>query len=189
MSGSTSMGDEPNALATPTPGAIQRLEGARASERRQTRFYRALAAEAVESGDLSGEDRLNDLHADEQHHLARLTARLLELGLTPAPLPEPPLMGSTLPWPEWEDAARRLIEQRNLGGEAALAVQHCFGRCALGPNILIERWRGGRLDPRARAALAENRDHPDLGFEGNVRPEDVELIISAYLVTGRAKPA
>lgn len=105
------MGDEPNALATPTPGAIQRLEGARAAERRQTRFYRALAAEAVESGDLSGEDRLNDLHADEQHHLARLTARLLELGLTPAPLPEPPLMGSTLPWPEWEDAARRLEEE------------------------------------------------------------------------------
>ena len=111
MSGSTSMGDEPNALATPTPGAIQRLEGARAAERRQTRFYRALAAEAVESGDLSGEDRLNDLHADEQHHLARLTARLLELGLTPAPLPEPPLMGSTLPWPAWDDAARRLEEE------------------------------------------------------------------------------
>jgi rubrerythrin len=111
MSGSASMGDEPTSLANPTPGAIERLEMARAAERRQTRFYRALAAEAVESGDLPGEDRLNDLHADEQHHLARLTARLLELGLSPAPLPEPPVMGSALPGPEWEHSARRLEEE------------------------------------------------------------------------------
>jgi len=111
MSGSASMGDEANPLAPPTSGAIRRLEVARAAERRQTRFYRALAAKAVESGDLPGEDRLNDLHADEQHHLARLTARLLELGLTPDPLPEPPMEGATLPWPEWEDSARRLEEE------------------------------------------------------------------------------
>jgi len=105
------MEGEPTILAAPTPGAIERLEMARAAERRQTRFYRALAAEAVEAGDLPGEDRLNDLHADEQHHLARLTARLLELGITPAPLAEPAGMASTLPWPEWEASARRLEEE------------------------------------------------------------------------------
>lgn len=95
----------PTPTDTPTPAAIERLEGARAAERLQTRFYRALAAEAVVSGDLSGEERLNDLHADEQHHLARITARLLELGLTPRPLAEP-VPGEALPWPDWEAAAR-----------------------------------------------------------------------------------
>jgi len=104
------MGHERPPLPAPTLDAIERLELARAAERRQTRFYRALAAEAVEAGDLSGEERLNDLHADEQHHLARLTARLLELGIAPAPLPEPPGMGSTLPWPGWEGPARLLEE-------------------------------------------------------------------------------
>lgn len=95
---------------TPTPEAILRLEDARAAERLQTRFYRALAAEAVSSGDLSGEERLNDLHADEQHHLARITARLLELGLVPRPLAEP-LPGQSLPWPDWEAEARTREEE------------------------------------------------------------------------------
>lgn len=81
------------------------MERARAAERLQTRFYRALAAEAVACGDLSGEERLNELHADEQHHLARITARLLELGLTPDPLAEP-VPGAALPWPDWEGEAR-----------------------------------------------------------------------------------
>ena len=31
-------------------------------------------------------ERLNELHADEQHHLSRLTARLIELGETPEDL-------------------------------------------------------------------------------------------------------
>lgn len=91
--------------SAPTAEAIGRLEMARAAERLQTRFYRALAAEAVSSGDLSGEERLNELHADEQHHLARITARLLELGLVPEPLAEPRAAGS-LPWPDWENEAR-----------------------------------------------------------------------------------
>jgi rubrerythrin len=94
----------------PTPEAIGRLERARAAERLQTRFYRALAAEAVSSGDLSGEERLNELHADEQHHLARITARLLELGLAPEPLAEP-RPGGSLPWPDWEDEARSREEE------------------------------------------------------------------------------
>ena len=49
-------------------------------------------------------ERLNALHADEQHHLSRLTARLLELGEAPQDL-------SSLPPEEavyegWEDVAR-----------------------------------------------------------------------------------
>jgi len=56
------------------------LDEARLAEKAQTRFYRALAALAEEAGDATTAERLNGLHADEQHHLSRLTARLLELG-------------------------------------------------------------------------------------------------------------
>jgi rubrerythrin len=80
------------------------LEAAREAEKRQALFYRALAAEAEARGDAALSERFNELHADEQHHLSRLTARLLELGATPAPLdhvaPERPAMDG------WEAAAR-----------------------------------------------------------------------------------
>jgi rubrerythrin len=83
---------------------IRALAEARAAEREQALFYRALAvlAEARSEGALS--ERLNELHADEQHHLSRLTARLLELG---APLDD--LSGVTTaaaPLDGWEADAR-----------------------------------------------------------------------------------
>lgn len=59
---------------------------ARLREKAQTLFYRGLAAAAEEAGDAALVDVFNDLHADEQHHLSRLTARLLEMGVQPAPL-------------------------------------------------------------------------------------------------------
>jgi rubrerythrin len=55
------------------------LESARAAEREQTQFYRALAAQAEDAGDSVLSERFQELHADEQHHLSRITARLLEL--------------------------------------------------------------------------------------------------------------
>src|SRR5690606_27127888 len=55
------------------------LHDARAAEKEQALFYRALAALAEERGDTALSERLNGLHADEQHHLSRLTARLVEL--------------------------------------------------------------------------------------------------------------
>lgn len=66
--------------------ALRILEGSRKRERWQTLFYRRLAAEAESRGDVSMTERLNELHADEQHHLSRLTARVLELGGTPRDL-------------------------------------------------------------------------------------------------------
>lgn len=48
---------------------IQAIESARAAEKSQALFYRALAAEAEERGDAPLSERFNDLHADEQHHL------------------------------------------------------------------------------------------------------------------------
>ena len=80
------------------------LEASRRREKAQTLFYRALAAAAEEAGDAAAVERLNELHADEQHHLSRLTARLLELGEKPADLRDeaPP----DAPWPAWEEEAR-----------------------------------------------------------------------------------
>ena len=61
------------------------LQRAREAEKEQALFYRALAAAAEARGDAALAERFNELHADEQHHVSRLTARLLELG---APLNE-----------------------------------------------------------------------------------------------------
>lgn len=79
------------------------LQECREAEKEQALFYRMLAAAAEEEGDAALSERFNELHADEQHHLSRLTARLLELGAAPAELshvrvPPVPLAG-------WEAAA------------------------------------------------------------------------------------
>jgi rubrerythrin len=88
-------------LPTDAPGL---LEASRAREKGQTLFYRALAAQAVVAGDDDASERLNDLHADEQHHLSRLTARLLELGGRPDDLAAVPTPGVELDG--WEGVAR-----------------------------------------------------------------------------------
>ncbi|HEX8361096.1 MAG TPA: hypothetical protein VF613_13370 [Longimicrobium sp.] len=80
------------------------LHEARAAEKAQALFYRALAAEAEQRGAAALAERYNDLHADEQHHLSRLTARLLELG---APLAElGGMKGELVGMDGWEPAAR-----------------------------------------------------------------------------------
>ena len=66
---------------------IVALEEARAAEKLQALFYRALATEAERRNDAETAERLNGLLADEQHHLSRISARVLELGGTPAALP------------------------------------------------------------------------------------------------------
>lgn len=60
---------------------IQALIAARAAEKDQALAYRALAAQAADADQDDATERLNGLHADEQHHLSRLTARLLELNV------------------------------------------------------------------------------------------------------------
>ena len=76
-----------------TPVILAELRAARAEERIQALFYRALASMAEVGDDATLAERLNGLHADEQHHLSRLSARLLELGeklddLGPPSIPE-----------------------------------------------------------------------------------------------------
>ena len=86
-----------------TEDLVAALQRAREGEKEQALFYRALAAAAEERGDAALAERFNELHADEQHHLSRLTARLLELEAAPRELPPtaPPfgLDG-------WEEVAR-----------------------------------------------------------------------------------
>ena len=100
-------------------------EGAR-RERAQALFYRILAGEAEVAGDAPTAERLNDLLADEQHHVSRLTARLLELGERPTDerdSPEVPELASWEPvakgreedevrW--YEDATRKVRDEETL---------------------------------------------------------------------------
>ncbi|HLM66249.1 MAG TPA: ferritin family protein [Longimicrobium sp.] len=87
---------------------ISALEEARAAEKAQSLFYRALAAEAEDRGDDAMSERFNELHADEQHHVSRLSARLLELGASLADIAN--LAGETVGMDGWEPAAARREE-------------------------------------------------------------------------------
>jgi rubrerythrin len=80
------------------------VDESRRREKSQALFYRNLAAEAEEAGRADDAERLNELHADEQHHLSRLTARLLELGATPSDLRDVPAPVVSLV--DWEARAR-----------------------------------------------------------------------------------
>ena len=83
---------------------IEMLHVARKAEKEQSLFYRALSAQAEEDNDAQLSDDLNGLVADEQHHLSRLTVRLVELdevlqdlgGVAPPP-------GA---YPDWKANAR-----------------------------------------------------------------------------------
>lgn len=114
---------------------LEILERSRTREKRQTLFYRALAAEAELGGHASTAERLNELHADEQHHLSRLTARMLELGETPADLSE--LERPLVELGGWEDEAREREEDEVAWYE----------------HLLEER--GVEMDEDSRAVLKE----------------------------------
>ena len=110
------------------------LEQARAAEKAQALFYRALAAEAEDRGDDAMSERFNELHADEQHHVSRLTARLLELGAPLADIAN--LAGETVGMEGWEAAAPR---------EQAEVARY-------------ERLLAGEMDDATRALLHEILD-------------------------------
>ncbi len=80
------------------------LAESRRREKAQTQYYRALASVAESEGDGPVSERLNELHADEQHHLSRLTARLNELGETPEDLSS--VTGEEAVYHGWEKVAR-----------------------------------------------------------------------------------
>lgn len=84
---------------------ISALEEARAAEKAQALFYRALAAEAEDRGDAALSERFNELHADEQHHVSRLSVRLMEMGVPLADIDD--LQGETVGVEGWEPVAAR----------------------------------------------------------------------------------
>lgn len=87
-----------------TADTIALLHAARHEEKRQALFYRALAAAAEDVNDDALSERANGMHADEQHHLSRLTVRLVELGEAVTDLgAEPP---PAVAIDSWEDVAR-----------------------------------------------------------------------------------
>lgn len=95
------------------------LQEGRARELEQALFYRFLSSDAEASGEAAMAERLNELLADEQHHVSRLTARLLELGEKPADArPEAPSMPSL---DAWEEEGRRREAEEVAWYEAALA--------------------------------------------------------------------
>ena len=61
---------------------IQALQHARRAEKEQALFYRSLITQAENAGHAQVAEDLNGLHADEQHHLSRLTVRLVEADQT-----------------------------------------------------------------------------------------------------------
>lgn len=97
---------------------ISALEEARAAEKEQALFYRALAAEAEDRGDAAMSERFNDLHADEQHHVSRLSARLLELGASLADIAN--MTSEPVGMEAWEPAARAREEAEVLRYERLL---------------------------------------------------------------------
>jgi len=112
---------------------LELLEASRRREKAQTLLYRALAAEAEDAGHAEASERLNGLHADEQHHLSRLTARVLELGGRPAALRD-------VPAPE-----------ASLDGWEAVARERERGEIAWYESLMA----GDRLDPVTRAIIDE----------------------------------
>jgi rubrerythrin len=99
---------------------IEALQRCREEEKKQALFYRHLAALAEDAGDDETSQRLHDLHADEQHHLSRLTARLLELGAAAPDLAGEPLDDLTLEG--WEERARERERDEIQRYEAAMLL-------------------------------------------------------------------
>ena len=125
-----------------TPAAL--LEEARSREKGQTLFYRALAAAAEDAGDAAAVERLNELHADEQHHLSRLTARLLEMGVRPRDLRD--VEAPPAPWPSWQAEAREREAGEVAWYEEALAGDPEPGTRAVMEEILAsERHHAAEL--------------------------------------------
>ena len=105
----------------PVLDLIPALESARAAEKEQALYYRTLAAEAEDRSDAAMSERFNELHADEQHHVSRLSARLLELGAGLADLSGS--RPSSARMEGWEAEARRREEAEVRRYEALLQAE------------------------------------------------------------------
>ncbi|HEY0674548.1 MAG TPA: hypothetical protein VGD27_19885 [Longimicrobiales bacterium] len=87
------------------PSFAPALHEARVLEKEQAQFYRVLSAEAEERGNAVDIEALNGLLADEQHHLSRLSVRLVELGEELAPLSDQNMPSDAI-YDSWQHVAR-----------------------------------------------------------------------------------
>jgi rubrerythrin len=124
--------------------ALRALAVCREAEKEQALFYRALAAQAEERGDEALSQRFHDLHADEQHHLSRLTARMMELGRQPPSLDRVRTQPAHLDG--WETLARRRERDEVRRYEILLAQELDAATRALAEEILeVERRHADEL--------------------------------------------
>ena len=98
------------------------LHEARALEKEQAQFYRVLSAQAEEAGNVEDIEALNGLLADEQHHLSRLSVRLVELGEDLASLNDHH-MPSEAVYPSWHEVARIRERKEIARYEGILALE------------------------------------------------------------------
>lgn len=110
--------DEAWSTPAPDPAMVAALESLRRMEKAQTLWYRALASRAEDDDDAVLSERFNGLHADEQHHLSRITARLLELEVETAELRS--VAAPPLPGDDWAPAVREREQAEVASYEAAL---------------------------------------------------------------------
>jgi rubrerythrin len=119
------------------------LQEGRRREREQALFYRILAGDAEVAGNQATAERLNELLADEQHHVSRLTARIIELGGAPLEsevAPDVPELG------RWESVAREREGKEVTWYEAALArVEDTVTRAVLEEILESERHHRSEL--------------------------------------------
>lgn len=87
------------------PSFVPDLHEARVLEKEQAQFYRVLSMQAEAAGNEADSEALNGLLADEQHHLSRLSVRLVELGEDLAALSDA-IMPSEAIYDNWRDVAR-----------------------------------------------------------------------------------
>lgn len=87
------------------PSYVADLHEARVLEKEQAQFYRVLSGRAEEQGNLADAEALNGLLADEQHHLSRLSVRLVELGEDLPALSDQHLPSDAV-YPSWQAVAR-----------------------------------------------------------------------------------
>lgn len=120
------------------------IERYRLAEKEQALFYRRLAAAAEAADDEALAARFHDLHADEQHHLSRLTARLIELRQVPIDLSDVKSPEATLS--SWEPLARSREQSEVKWYETFLEADLDEDTRRLGEEILqVERAHASEL--------------------------------------------
>jgi rubrerythrin len=123
-----------------TPASyVPALHEARALEKEQAQFYRVLSAQAEEHNHTEDIEALNGMLADEQHHLSRLSVRLVELGEELAPLSDEH-MPSEVVYPNWHEVAR-IRERKEIARYEALLQQNLDAETAVVIRGLLETER------------------------------------------------